>query len=50
MTSPATWADIMLRLLIARNNTLTIQQLKDVADADLATAIRGAVDSFANNL
>ena len=50
MTSPASWADIMLRLLIARNNTLTIQQLKDVADADLATAIRGAVDSFANNL
>ena len=50
MTSPGQWADIMLRLLIARNNALTTAQLIAVADADLATAIRGAVDSFANNL
>ena len=50
MTSPASWADIMLRLLIARNNTLTTAQLTAVDDADLATAIRVAVDSFANNL
>ena len=50
MTSPASWADIMLRLLIARNAALTTAQLTAVSDADLATAIRGAVDSFANNL
>jgi hypothetical protein len=50
MKAPDGWGDILLRVLVAKNPTLTIVQLTGVTDEALLTALRTVVNTFADNL
>lgn len=50
LTSPDSCGAIMLRLLVAKFNAMTITQLTGAADSSLLNAVKESVNTFANNL
>ena len=50
MSNPQHWGTILMRVLLAKHNALTVAQITGATDATLTTAIRDVVNVFADNL